>query len=138
MKGTIPVLYPVQTVKKHARPSKKATSARANGEQHCEQAVNEGLLVTIRKELTTLPTCSSQVINSQVHMHLTQPTPDNARMLDAWEHCGRADFKRQLPVKFRHVVKETFSSLGIACLVRYARGYLDEAEAATAAIHRRD
>ena len=138
MKDTIPVLYPVQTVNKRTRAAKTKACDAAAGAQLSEQVVNESLLVSIRKELTTLPTCSSQVINRQVHEHLTEPTTDNARMLDAWERCGRADFRRQLPVKFRNVIKETFSALGIACLVRYARGYLDEAEAATAAIHRRD
>lgn len=105
-------------------------------EQACAQPVPEKLLAQIRAQLTTLPTCSSQDINTRVGEYLTHASGNDLYMLDAWEKCGRADFKRGLPVKFQNVCREVLTALGIACLIRYARGYLDEAEAHAAIPHR--
>lgn len=138
MKVPLPVLRPVKKAKQSVTTSFSLTSDELNSVQSCERAVNEKLLADIRTSLTTLPTCSSRVINTAVHQHLTAPTTDNAMLLDGWEKCGRGDFQRKMPVKFRHIEKEVFTALGIACLIRYARGYLDEAEAAVAKVQRRD
>lgn len=140
MKSTdkTPVLSPVNKARKRRSSSKQPTSGGPDGAQPCEQPVDEKLLADIRASLTTLPTCSSQVINTRVHDYLTQPSTNDRHMLDAWELCGRGDFRRRQPVKFRHVEREVLSALGIACLIRYARGYLDEAEAAVVVPHVRD
>lgn len=138
MKAATPVLSPVNKAKKHRTPTKKAGSDAPKSEQPSEQPVDEKLLADIRASLTTLPTCSTQVINTRVHDYLTNPCTNDKHMLDAWERCGRGDFRRRQPVKFRHVEREVLSALGIACLIRYARGYLDEAEAAVVVPHVRD
>lgn len=138
MKAATPVLSPVNKARKRRSSSKQPTSGGPDGAQPGAQPVDEKLLTDIRASLTTLPTCSAQVVNTRVHEYLTSPTTDDKHMLDAWERCGRNDYKRRQPVKFRHVEREVLSALGIACLIRYARGYLDEAEAAVVVPHSRD
>jgi hypothetical protein len=55
-------------------------------------------------------------------------------MLDAWERVGREDFKRQAAPRFHLAATKTMTPLGLACLMRYARGFDDEAQARAVAL----
>jgi len=48
-------------------------------------------------------------------------------MLDAWERIGREDAKRTPQPRATPNHTGTFTPLGLACLIRYRRGFEDEA-----------
>lgn len=138
MKALHPVLRPVHKANKKAKACGFALSGEPACEQPSAQPVSDATLADIRKSLEVLPTCSSQAVNTAMRAHLDTPSEANRALLDGWERCGRRDYQRAEPVKFRTIVKEVCSPLGLACLWRYARGYLDEAEATVKATQRRD
>jgi hypothetical protein len=50
-------------------------------------------------------------------------------LLDAWARCGRNDHQRTVDIRLNEQARRTMTPLGLACLVSYARAWLDEAEA---------
>lgn len=70
------------------------------------------------------------LVMRHVTEHLERPTQSDAMMLDAWERVGRQDAGRGQRAGYRNTIGKSMTPLGIACLIRYARGYQDQLEAA--------
>jgi hypothetical protein len=100
----------------------------------CARVVDNQRLVHIRVDVNNLLAGYDPVILRDVHRHLDTPAADDRIFLDAWERCGRNDWHHGQRVGFKQAAKSTLTALGIACLVRYARGYVDEAEAEAAGL----
>lgn len=90
--------------------------------QHEDNLAGTGLL-TLSEGL--LAGCDP-VILPVVHSYLDDADPDDQMFLDAWEKCGRGDAHTGMRVELRRAARQTLTPLGIACLVRYARGLEDE------------
>lgn len=65
---------------------------------------------------------------ARLGVYLADPPAADAHMLDAWERVGREDAKRGGAPRWRPAGNQTLTALGLACLVRYARGFEDEAQ----------
>lgn len=53
-------------------------------------------------------------------------------MIHAWAECGRRDHTREPQITLNPTALETVTPLGLACLVAYARAWIDEEQAAIA------
>lgn len=65
----------------------------------------------------------------EVERYLHAPAGTDIYLLDAWERVGRKDAARSSRVSFTRTTASTMTPLGLACLVRYARGFADERDA---------
>lgn len=74
-----------------------------------------------------LADCPPELAQS-VRGYLEGATGADATLLHWWAKCGHADFARVQQVHVSPAARQTMSALGYACLVAYARGYLDEME----------
>jgi len=119
-----------------ATPAIAAPSKRSKGGTTCEQPAREAAAHTIRMQLASLFTGCSLLDSAAVQRHLDSPSDADRILLDAWAKCGRGDRSRTLTLQLTPIAKKTMTPLGLACLVRYARAWLDaheEAEALRAA-----
>lgn len=115
--------------KKSVRQSEFDCCQQGDGVQPCEKPVNNppsAGLFTLSEGL--LAGCDP-VILPVVHTYLDDPDPDTLMFLDAWERCGRGDAATGMRVELNRTARQTLTPLGIACLVRYARGLEDELQA---------
>lgn len=102
-----------------------------------EYEVNNKALVHIREQLDGLLAGCSPDVRTQIGYYLDTPAESDRWLLDAWEKCGRSDQGRSLDIKLTETARSSLTALGLACLVRYCRGWLDEAEARVAALQSR-
>lgn len=135
MKSTdkTPVLGPVNKAK-HARSKPTAGTSDGSGTRAtCEQPVSKTRVRYYSPSSTEILTAIDPVVLRVVHQYLDSP-PDKDRMfLDAWERCGRNDAHHGCRVLCSSQARNTMTPLGLACLVRYARGFEDERQAIVAA-----
>lgn len=121
-----PVLRAVKKAKKSVSTRKHKDLEKQPVLITCAQPVPK---TAVRELPTTEPAllagCSPEILRL-VHQHLESPRPEDRLFLDAWERCGRKDAKGPARVHVSRQAKSTVSALGLACLVRYARGYEDE------------
>jgi hypothetical protein len=94
-----------------------------------KQDVDKAALTLIRNQLTQLSTDCSPQFRQQLEHYLEGPSATDEALLDAWAKCGRNDRSRCVNLRLTEVARNTISPLGMACLIRYARAWLDEAEA---------
>lgn len=134
MKLLSPVLRPVNKARKSASSTAKRTCVKPAGQQPGEQAVAEKLLVELRVQLQSLSIDCDPVTSRLLTGYLEAPAGPDKAFLDKWEECGRRDARLHLPVSLKNTAKATFTPFGLACLVRYSRGYLDELESMTAGL----
>lgn len=93
------------------------------------EGVNNPEVVHIRKQLERLFTTCSPLDSKTVHEYLRNPTSEASMMLDAWAKCGCADRGRTIRLDLSEAARRTVTPFGIACLVTYARAWIDQAEA---------
>jgi len=91
-------------------------------------AVNSPALIHIRRQIEELFTACGPLNSQVVHRYLSNPNDDDGRMLAAWAKCGRNDRGRTVRIDLKTTAATTLSPLGFACLIAYARAWLDEAE----------
>jgi len=94
-----------------------------------ELAVHSKAITQLRAELHNLFTGCSPLENTRVSHYLEHAEGSDRMLLDAWAKCGRNDHRRTVDIRLTEVAKRTMTSLGLACLVAYARAWLDESEA---------
>lgn len=93
------------------------------------EGVNNPTVVHIRKQLERLFNGCSPLDSNAVRQYLQTPTSENSMMLEAWSRCGRADRGRTISLDLSAAARSTVTPFGIACLICYARAWIDEAEA---------
>lgn len=128
-----PVLRPVDKTKNVANPAAAATSAKTPGKQLCEQTPLQRRVIAIREDIERLFTGCLPPIDEAIHRWLTEAQGADRALLDAWTTLGARDCRRGQEVRISNTAKNTLTPLGLACLVCYSRGYLDELEAQEAA-----
>jgi len=111
-----------------ASPFVPSTNEESSGEQLCEQRSVESRIRLIRKQLDGLFTGYSPAFGSRVNEILQHSPPTDQAMLDAWSRIGHGDAVRSPRIDLLRANESTMSPLGVACLISYARGYLDELE----------
>lgn len=80
----------------------------------------------LREDIDRLLTALTPEVHDAVSTHLQEPAQKDAMLLDAWERAGRRDRGRTPSLSIKCAKQGAFTALGIACLVRYASGWLDE------------
>jgi len=99
-----------------------------------EYQVHYKAVIHVREQLDGLFAGCSPAIRIVIGQYLDTPREEDRWLLDAWEKCGRHDLGRSLKLDLTSTARSTLTALGVACLIRYCRGWLDEAEARTEAI----
>jgi len=97
-----------------------------------EYQVNKDAITSVRKQLTQLFAACEPVIHNRVSVYLAMTEGPDAQLIAAWSRFGRADRQRTVDLRLNDVAKRTISPLGFACLIAYARAWLDEAESMAA------
>lgn len=115
--------------KKSARISIPVTSDDSAESITCELAVHSKAMTQLRTELNQLFTGCSPLENTRVSHYLEKAEGSDRMLLDAWAKCGRNDHRRTVDIRLTEQARRTMTSLGLACLVAYARAWLDESEA---------
>lgn len=95
----------------------------------CELAAHSKAMTQLRTELHQIFTGCSPMENTRVSHYLEKAEGSDRMLLDAWAKCGRSDRRRTVDIRLTEQARRTMTSLGLACLVAYARAWLDESEA---------
>jgi len=111
-----------------ASPSAPTTNKKSSGEQLCEQGCVEYRIRLIRKQLDGLFSGYSPDFGTRVNQILQHSQTTDQTMLDGWSKVGHGDAVRSPRIDLIRANESTMSPLGVACLISYARGYLDELE----------
>jgi hypothetical protein len=93
------------------------------------QAAGNALIARTQRELAALLTACSPDINNAVALYLEKTSGPEAAQLNAWRTVGQRDAKRNFDLNLNETARRTVSSLGMACLIAYARAWLDEHDA---------
>jgi hypothetical protein len=125
----VSVLRPVDKARKSATPVAATTSAPSNLPTTYERPVNESALLAVRKQLEHLYTVNSPDIHKRVCDYLDNAEGANRMLLDSWAAYGRRDRQRTVDLRLNAAAQSTITPLGFACLISYARAWVDEAEA---------
>lgn len=131
--STTPVLRTVKNAKVKPTTAPAGTSARRGQGITCAQAVGNTPTRYNPPVINGLFSKVDAMVLADLHRHLTAPRPPDAYMLDAWERVGRQDALRGDRAYLSRAAATTVSALGLACLIRYARGFEDETDARAAA-----
>ena len=94
-----------------------------------EQEVKRLRIASVGKVIHTLLTGLPQETHRIVHGYLESPKEADRLILDAWARCGSADLTRHPSIDLTSTARASLTPLGLACLVRYARAWIDAAEA---------
>ena len=130
--------HPVSVLRAVDKPKNSAKSLAAHA---CKESgmsttpanvVDNHALVHIRADLHNLFAGCSPLDNRAIHQYLTSPSDADRMMLDAWARCGRNDRKRTVDLRLTEIARKTMTPLGLACLITYARAWIDEAESRAA------
>lgn len=125
MKKTV-VLRPVNKANNAKKRGRREVLTLRHSEKLCEPQVNTSEQLRVKEDIDKLLTGLDPEINRLVHRHLNDPAPETRRLCDAWTKLGHQDRKREPRLQLKDAVKRTLTPVGIACLVSYARGWLDE------------
>lgn len=128
-----PVLRCVNMSNNSAKPLASTTSPVPSGEQNGELNGITGRIRVVRRQLDGLFTGYSPAFGARVNEILDHSPPTDVAMLEAWSRIGHGDAARGPRIDLIRANEATMSPLGVACLINYARGYLDELEAVQAA-----
>lgn len=124
----VSVLRGVGTVDSSATPVTAVAYDKARDSISCLHLVNKACLIHIRKQLETLCTSFSEDFHTHVSAYLSDSTGPDRILLDTWARFGRLDRSRTVNVELNGEARRTVSALGVACLISYARAWLDESE----------
>lgn len=75
-----------------------------------------------------LDACPQQVV-SRLNDYLRETDTEAATLIYAWAECGRRDHQRTPDLVLCPTALRTVTPLGLACLVAYARAWIDEEQA---------
>jgi hypothetical protein len=126
--------HPVSVLRAVDNTNKSASAAKADAcVEHLKSITSEygvlnKALMRTREQLEDLFTGCSPENDATIRQYLDSPKEVDRWLLDGWEKCGRNDRGRTVRVELSEVGRKTMTPLGIACLVRYCRGWIDEAE----------
>jgi hypothetical protein len=124
----VSVLRGVSNANNSATPTPAHASVEESKSVTRALAVNNNALVHIKEELHNLFTGCSPLDNRAISEYLTNPSDGDRMMLEAWARCGRNDRKRTVDLRLTEVARKTMTPLGLACLISYARAWIDETE----------
>lgn len=125
----VSVLRAVNKTNNSASPAIATASAEETKRVTSALHENNQALIHMRAELHNLLTGCSPLDNRAVHEYLVNASPLDRLMIEAWAKCGRNDRKRTMNINLTESAKKTMTPLGLACLVSYARAWIDETEA---------
>jgi hypothetical protein len=128
-KYTVSVLRGADKSNNSVSPAVAATSEGRSKSTTGEQSVNDSALISVRQQLEALYTANSPDIHNRVCGYLDSTAGPDAQLIAAWSAYGRRDRQRTVDLRLNDVAKRTISPLGFACLIAYARAWVDEAEA---------
>lgn len=130
MKKKYPVvLRPVNNAKAKPTAAKSAPSRRGGKGTTCAQHEDNLQTSYCPPAIDQISAACHPSALARLGVYLADPPPADAEMLNAWERVGREDAKRGGAPRWRPAGNQTLTALGLACLVRYARGFEDEAQA---------
>lgn len=118
--------------KKSVRSSGAPRSANRARPTTCAQPVNISTTLRYTPSVPVLLGGIDPVVHQVVHRILSSPSDSDRILLDAWEKIGRRDLRAHRKPYVSDTLARTMSPLGIACIVRYAQGFEDEAQALAA------
>lgn len=110
------------------QPKPPAQDEPAAGGISSEQARWSRCITKARDDAAKLLTFCEPETALDVHRLLTEATPDQRMLLDAWARCGAADYGRHMAVDLQRTARKTQSAMGLACLLRYAQAWTDAAD----------
>lgn len=125
----VSVLSSVNTVDNSLSLAPAAACAASGSAQQSEESVSSCALAAVHKQLTELYAGCSPTNSTRVQQYLDQQEGADAMLIQAWSRYGRADRARTVDLHLNDVARNTVSPLGYACLIAYARAWLDESEA---------
>ena len=125
----VSVLGSVNTVDKSLTLAPDAASAPSGSEQSSEQSESECALAAVRKQLADLYASCPPLSSNKIQEYLALDDGADAALIRAWADYGRRDRTRTVDLHLNDVARRTVTPLGYACLIAYARAWLDEAEA---------
>jgi hypothetical protein len=131
-RSTVSVLRAVNNAKAVAKPCKTTTSTKGSKGTTCELPVHNATFRYPDPDEGELFAGCHPVVGTVVHKYLESPSKSERMFLDAWETCGRNDAKTGARVHVARAARTTLTPYGLACLVRYARGFEDERQAMAA------
>jgi hypothetical protein len=131
--NSTPLLRAVNETNNSATAAAATPCPVQNSVQQCEQAAKKSSREVVLQSLTRLSTGCSQAFQARVHEYLTAAKQSDQMMLDAWTRIGHQDCLRSPRVDLLKTNEQTMSPLGVACLISYARGWLDEIDRTNAA-----
>lgn len=97
-------------------------------------SVNNPAIQEVQDQLHKILTGCSPEQFTAIHVHLSNPTESDRMMLEAWARCGRNDRQRTVNLNVTEAARRTLTPMGLACLVTYARAWVDEAIARQAQV----
>jgi len=130
---SIPVLRSVNNAHNVITAAAATTSPVPSCAQLCEKTGISQRLRVIRKQLEGLFSGYSPAFGDAVHEILGKTESNTQAMLQAWRRIGHNDAFRNPRVDLLRANESTMSPMGVACLISYARGYLDCLETVEAA-----
>jgi hypothetical protein len=124
----VSVLDPVNSLHKLLTPSVDEGYRTESTPIDCALDVYKARLIHTRQELHNLFSGCTPLDNRLIHQYLNKPSTADQMMLDAWAKCGRNDQERTVDLRIGDTARRTMTPLGLACLIRYARAWIDAAE----------
>jgi len=125
----VSVLRPVNSGNNFIVPVSTTASSQPRESISCERVLNKACLIHIRKQLEALSTAFPQDFHTVVCAYLADSSGADRALLDKWAGFGRLDRGRSVQLGLSAEAHRTVSPLGVACLISYARAWLDESEA---------
>lgn len=119
---------------------KKAQKPRENASKRsdpeCEEAGLTLSITTTLKAIEKLMNGLSPSCAQDVQKHLESKNPETVQLLVAWAKAGVRDAGRIPRLDLGPECRRTMTGLGVACLVTYARAWVDTAEVRAAEVRR--
>ena len=113
---------------KSVSPTVATTSTTDKGLATCGQTLPNLAYLRVRRDMDRLLTGCHPSISITVHHYLEKSTGADRALLDAWARFGRRDRAQTVDISVKEAARASLTPLGLACLVSYARAWIDEAE----------
>lgn len=126
---TVSVLGAVNNAANSTNPDAPVACTEAQDSTTCELNANSTAIARMRKDIDNLMAGCSQLDHTVISQYLNNPPDGDRMMMDAWRRCGHNDHGRSLNLNLSATAKQTMTPFGMACLIAYARAWLDAAEA---------
>lgn len=100
----------------------------------CEQVRLARLITLTNESCTQLVNSLPPETHQAVHTLLADPSEGKVQMLNAWRFCAQRDLEHGRAVDLAATAKRVETPFGVACLVAYAKAYVEAAETRLAGI----